>query len=214
MSDGSNLLQCPFFRNGDDPFHQDGESKGFSLCDYWRWMGSDLVMNIQRGVLAEYIVAKALDAETLKWPRSPWEGNDVKLCHRDGTIEVKSAAHVQAWHRKNSKPTPVSFNIDTKKYGSEGFKHGRSFYVSAFVFCVLGKPGLPLVYPDPLDLSQWEFYVLMSEVLDDEVRDQKTIRLRPLRELVKRKGRKADFDGLLDAIDDSFDLYPLKGGIF
>ena len=136
------------------------------------------------------------------------------LCHKDGTIEVKRAAHVQAWHRINSKPTPVSFNIDTKKYGSEGFKHGRSFYVSAFVFCVLGKPGLPLVYPDPLDLSQWEFYVLMSEVLDDEVRDQKTIRLRPLRELVKRKGRKTVFDGLRDAIDESFDLYPLKGGIF
>lgn len=79
MSDGSNLLQSPFLRNGDDPFHQDSESKGFSLYDYWRWMGSDLVMNIQRGVLAEYIVAKAIEADTLKWPRSPWESNDVNL---------------------------------------------------------------------------------------------------------------------------------------
>lgn len=27
------------------------------------------------------------------------------------------------------------------------------------------------------------------------------------------EGRKADFDGLRDAIKESFDLYPLKGGI-
>lgn len=116
--------------------------------------------------------------------------------------------------KKNSKPTPVSFNINTKRFGYDDFYHGRSFYVGAFVFCVLGKPGEPLVYPDPLDLAQWEFYVLMSKVLDDEVGDQKTIRLRPLRELVKHKGRKADFDGLSVAIEESFELYPLEGGDF
>lgn len=214
MSGDRDLLQNPFFRNGGDPFHQDGESKEFSLYDYWRWMGSDLVMNVQRGVLAEYIVAKALEADTLKWPRSPWESNDVNLYEKDWPIEVKSSAHVQAWHRKNQKPTQVSFNIDTKKYGAGDYKYGRSFYVGAFVFCVLGEPSVPLVYPDPLDLAQWEFYVLMSEVMDKELKNQKTIRLRPLRELVERKGCKADFNGLRDAIKESFDLYALEGGTF
>ena len=206
MSKSSDFLHYPKFRDGDEPFRQGRESKGFCLYDYWRWMGSDLVMNIQRGVVAEFIVANALGAETLNYPRSPWEGFDVQVSDNEMmTIEVKSAAYVQAWHRKNSKPSTISFGITPKKYG-------RDFHVDAYVFCVLGRQ---CACPDPLDLDQWRFYVLMSAVLDEEVPDQKRIGIRKLEELVDRRGQyAANYDGLREAVDEAFRRDPPKGGTF
>jgi hypothetical protein len=54
----------PALRSGKEPFHSGGLDLGFSLLEFWRWRSSDLVSNTLRGVLAEFIVAKALDLPT------------------------------------------------------------------------------------------------------------------------------------------------------
>ncbi len=204
MDESRDLKQYPTFRDGDEPFQLREAPVGFTLYDYWRWMGSDLVYNIQRGVVAEYIVSKALEAETLKYPRAAWESFDVQIQQPEyGTIEVKSSAYIQSWHKKNTNPSSISFDITPKK-------HSRDFYVDAYVFCLLGKPP-PAPFPNPLDLDQWKFYVLMSVVLDEEVRDQKSIGLHELRDLVNRKGSMTNYDGLRNAVEESFERYPPEG---
>ena len=74
-----NLRQRPVFRDGKEPFRDHGDPVGFTVYDYWRWMGSDLLSNINRGILAEFIVAKVLgvEEETLKYPPSGWESYDI-----------------------------------------------------------------------------------------------------------------------------------------
>ena len=167
-----------------------GDPVEYTVYDYWRWMGSDLLNNINRGVLAEFIVAKILEAEeeTLNYPRAAWEPYDIMYYSKTDdarfSIEVKSSAYFQSWHRIKSKDSVIEFDIAPNARESEIFGESTRC-ADCYVFCLLGKPD---EIPCPLDLGKWEFYVLMSTVLDEEVRDQKKIGLRRLRELVNRRG--------------------------
>ncbi len=55
-------------------FHAAGV-QSFSVLEYWSWALSDLQDNANRGVLAEFIVAKAIGAEILV--RGSWDDFDL-----------------------------------------------------------------------------------------------------------------------------------------
>lgn len=64
---------------------------------FWNWAFSDFLSNALRGVLAEYIIAHALDCtEKL---RNQWNEYDLET-KSDIKIEVKSSAYLQAWSQK------------------------------------------------------------------------------------------------------------------
>lgn len=44
---------------------------GFDLLEFWRWSMSGLVDSTTRGILAEFIVARAVGAPTVE-ARDPW----------------------------------------------------------------------------------------------------------------------------------------------
>lgn len=146
--------------------------------EFQAWAFDNLLTNTTRGLLAEYIVAKALGA--LKAKRVEWDNVDVKI--GGIRVEVKSAAYVQSW--KQAGPSVISFDIGPKTGWDAGAdtyaaSPGRSAHV--YVFCLLkGTDNQPL---DPLDVGQWTFYVLATSVLNREVPVQKTIRLGPLIDL-------------------------------
>lgn len=79
------------------PFRDRDRLLDFDVYGFWRWRCSDLVSNATRGVLAEYIVAKALGVA--EGVREEWASYD--LTTPGGTrIEVKSAAYIQSWHQE------------------------------------------------------------------------------------------------------------------
>jgi hypothetical protein len=47
------------------------------LIEFWQWSISDLVSNVSRGVLAEFIVAKALEINTVSNVRDEWAAYDL-----------------------------------------------------------------------------------------------------------------------------------------
>ena len=51
-------------KTGDELFRSEGKNLNVSVLDFWRWRASDLVSNMARGVLAEFIVANALGIST------------------------------------------------------------------------------------------------------------------------------------------------------
>lgn len=210
MRKTNTLRRFPKFKNGDDPFQLRGIPAGFKLHDFWRWMASDLVYNIHRGALAEYIVAKALGVVE-NYPRAPWESYDVQIDTEVSdlvTLEVKSAAYVQSWHWVESNPSVIRFNLEPKTRLTALFgKPTRD--ADYYVFCVLGEPG---VFPDPLDLEQWEFYVLPTEAINKEIPKQKTIGLRPLQRLVRRSGlHTPNYDELSGVIKEVIRRDPPEG---
>jgi hypothetical protein len=64
----------------------------FDLLSFWQWSASDLLSNATRGTVAEYLVARALDADP-EGIRDEWAAYDLKT--KDGVkVEVKSAAYL------------------------------------------------------------------------------------------------------------------------
>ena len=87
----------PTRQSGEEPFRNAGETLSFDVLSFWQWSASDLLSNATRGILVEYIVARALDASP-DGVRDEWAAFD--LLTGNGTkVEVKSAAYVQSWHQ-------------------------------------------------------------------------------------------------------------------
>ena len=74
-------------KTGVEQLHQDGTGLGFNLLDFWRWSASDLVSNATRGILAEYLVARALEIPS-DGIRDEWAAFDL-LTASGLRIEVK-----------------------------------------------------------------------------------------------------------------------------
>ncbi|WP_396908626.1 hypothetical protein [Mycolicibacterium sp.] len=143
--------------------------------EFQAWAYDDLLTNTTRGVLAEYIVAKALGIRDTK--RLEWDKHDLDI---DGVgVEVKSAAYVQTWEQSRS--SVIEFGIGAAKgWDARTNTYAASAERSAdvYVFCLL--EGEDREHIDPLEVAQWKFYVLPTSVLNREVPTQKRIRLRPL----------------------------------
>ncbi len=169
-------------RSDSEPFTRGGESLGPTLLAYWQWSGSDLVSNVERGVLAEFLVASAMKLTVA--PREEWGAFDLEVpsC---GTVEVKSAAYIQSWEQRDF--SRISFDIarresawnpETGKYKKhDSAKRNADVYV----FCLLKHRCQKTI--DPLDVDQWEFYVVPKALLDCERGNGKGIALNALKEL-------------------------------
>jgi len=172
----------PTRKTGSEPFRRDSMSLGFTLLDFWRWSASDLVNNTERGVLAEFLVATAIGAP-VNQVREGWAPFDLKTAEGI-TVEVKSAAYLQSWQQE--KPSTIRF-IVPKRLGWDG-ETGKSEreprrHANVYVFAVLGHEDQDKTALDPLDVSQWTFYVLATKVLETRPQNQRSIALAALRKL-------------------------------
>ncbi len=181
-------------KSGSEHFHCDGKDLEFALLDFWQWSASDLVGNTARGILAEYVVARAVGVPT-SGLREGWAAYDLET--QDGLrIEVKSAAFVQSWNQQ--KLSAIQF-VAPRKRGwdpeTNVMEEQPSRHAHVYVFALLAHKDKPTV--DPLNLSQWRFYVLPTRVLDDRTRSQHSITLASLEALA---GPALDFWSLGEAV--------------
>lgn len=166
-------------KNGEEDFISSGKSLGFQLIDVWKWSVSDLVSNATRGILAEFLVASALGVSS--GVRNEWDAFDILLSD-DTKIEVKSAAYLQSW--AHTKFSNISFTIrQTYAWDSATNKLELALRRQAdiYIFCLLKH--LEKETLDPMNLDQWQFYLLPSKTLDEKVPKQKTISLAKLLKL-------------------------------
>lgn len=156
---------------------------GRTLGDFWQWAGSDLVSNTFRGWLAEYIVACALDIDT--GVRLSWVSYDLRLS--DGTrIEVKASGYVQSWlQRSLYKPRfsireARSWDAETNITSADAIRAA-----DVYVFCLHAHTELATL--DPLDVSQWQFFVVPAFLIEERLKTQKHLGLATLTRLAIRK---------------------------
>jgi len=91
-------------------------------------------------------------------------------------VEVKSAAYVQAWHQE--KPSSIVFSIrptrgwdaTTGQYDTE-----QKRQADVYVFCLLAHTDQATL--NPLDLGQWEFYIVPIAWLNKRLPSQKSVPL-------------------------------------
>lgn len=167
-------------KTGNEIFYFNGKPIGFRLIDFWQWSVSDLVCNVTRGRIAEFIVATALGVD-LKLPRDEWQAYDL-LTPQGIKVEVKSASFIQSWNQK--KPTNIIFSIkQTRYWDSESNRYDATIKRQAdiYVFCLLKH--LDRTTIDPLNLDQWEFYILSTNQLNDYKKSKASLTLKSLKNL-------------------------------
>jgi len=156
----------------------DGSPMTLRLSDFWAWSASDVVSNTQRGALAEFIVGSAIDADTIHdGVRQDWAAYDLQA--GDIPVEVKSAAYIQSWQQSDY--SAISFGYrKTRKYHADTneLDDEPSRVATVYVFALLKHQDQPTL--NPLDLSQWEFYVVPTTVLDGRRRSASSITLKSL----------------------------------
>ncbi len=166
-----------------------------TVHEYWQWAYSSLLGNTERGHYAEYLVAVALGIADNT--RIEWDKYDLKS-PSGVTVEVKASGYLQTWSQ--NKLTKPMFSIRPTMawdYETNQYEETSKRQAEVYVFCLHNyrqkDDGL-----NPLDLSQWEFYVLPTKILNEKMPVQKTISL----DKVKSLGAvKSGFDELKNIIE-------------
>lgn len=181
-------------KSGRERFRDGAADLGYDLLTFWQWSSSDLLSNSMRGVLAEYLVSRALRPDG-QGVREEWASHD--LTTEDGIkVEVKSAGYLQSWHQEQL--SRISFVVPkTRPWdpSTNGLGDVPARQADVYVFALLAHRDKATV--DPMDVGQWTFFVLPTSVLDGRTRSQHSITLPTLAGLC---GKAVSFSGLRDAV--------------
>jgi hypothetical protein len=178
---------------GHEPFTNSGHAADFDISTFWQWASSDLVTNVARGLLAEYLVAKALGLDD--GVRDPWQPYDLKTQH-GLTLEIKSSAYLQSWWQHIH--SEICFSIsETRSWSADTneLSPTQQRQAHAYVFALLSHRDKATL--NPLELTQWEFYLVPTSTISERVGSRKQLTMKALLEL---QPKRVPFSGLLDAI--------------
>ncbi len=160
---------------GEENFINNGECLSYSIIDFWKWGFSELDDNTIRGTFAEFIVKTALDEEmvdcnlyTRGWAEYDLDGPIIPALNRNARIEVKCTGLVQSWGMKH--PERASFSIAPAKkldlvkldYLEDAPRQRNN---DLYVFCVYKASDLS---ENVLDMSLWEFYVIPTQMIEND----------------------------------------------
>lgn len=186
-------------KTGEEPFVSNGQKLPIDLSSFWQWSSSDLVGNALRGLVAEYIVTSAVGDNS--GIRQEWDAYDV-ITPKGIKVEVKSAAYIQSWAQ--SKYSSIQFSI-RPTYGWEAstnaFSTEKVRQSDVYVFCLLKHKEQESI--NPLDLDQWQFFVIATKQLNETVGTQKTISLSRLKEL---NPIEVSFGGISEAVNQAANI--------
>ncbi|MBE0684612.1 MAG: hypothetical protein IH585_01295 [Anaerolineaceae bacterium] len=162
------------------------EDTNFSIGNFWQWAYSDLQQNNIRGILAEFIVAKALNI-TLS-VRDTWDDYDLKTPDSI-KIEIKSGAYLQSLEQAELSNI-VFTGLCGQAWDAENGCRGGDAQFRADIYIFAVQTSKTHDEFNQLDLTQWEFYLLPQKELKN--RGAKSISLTALKKLVEP----VDFSGL------------------
>ncbi len=184
---------------GDEAFVFDGETIGFDFLDFWRFHYSNIYS--LHGEIAEFVVARALGV-TESQNSAYWTLWDTT--YRDKRIEVKATAYYHLWNSNGKVSKQRAFGItmangsyDTAKSGNNEFCRQNDVYV----FCL--NTGDARESSNPLNLNNWEFYIVPTAVINEKCGNNKTISLGRIKRLGFFAKRYDEIKNEIDKIIDT-----------
>ena len=132
-----------------------------TIGEFWSWAFSDLKENTTRGVLAEYLVAKALALPMES--KAAWEPYDLDSIN-GSRIEVKASGFLQSW--STPKHSEIRFSgLKAKSYDplTGDYADEKTYHADIYVFCK--QTSTEHSNYDVLNLEQWEFFVAPVQYL-------------------------------------------------
>lgn len=201
ISEGLPALR-PSRRSGAEALHESSKPLGPTVLDFWQWSASDLVSNATRGRFAEFLVGTALGCD-MEDVRNEWDAFDL-LTKSGIKVEVKSASYLQSWSQERPSsiswktPTTRAWDPVTKRQSAES-RRQADVYVLALL-SHMDKTTL-----DPLDVSQWGFFVVPTRLLNERTRSQHSITLNSVVALV---GEAISYGELAEAVEGAAVVHP------
>jgi hypothetical protein len=197
-------------KTGDETFTGGDGPLGFTVLDFWKWYSSDLVSNSMRGCIAEFMVARALGLD--RGVRNEWDAYDLRTAP-GFRIEVKSAAYLQSWAQRVE--SPISFDIrETVAWDANSNARApeseRRRQAHLYVFALLEHHTKETL--NPLDVSQWAFFLLEASVLNQHVKKLRSISLKRLQALEARRCSYADLRPLISDVEARYCLKARRTG--
>jgi hypothetical protein len=162
---------------GEQPFHASGKPLDLRLLSFWKWACSAACGNALRGLVAEYLVAHAVNA--VGACRVEWDACDVRT-PSGLRIEVKASGYLQSWKQRGL--SSISFDIAAKRAwdAQTNVMAARPLRTSdVYVFALHAHRDKATV--DPLDVAQCEFYVVPTATIEARHVAQKRLGLTSLR---------------------------------
>ena len=144
--------------------------------EFWKWAFSDFMSNALRGILAEFIVAIAL--ECVHRPRTECDSYDLET-NEGLKIEVKSSSYLQSWEQ--NKHSTIRFDIGHKKSWDSKTNTFSPYAIrsaNVYVFCIFAATDKEKA--NPLHLEQWFFLVCSTKLLNEKLGSQKSVSLASL----------------------------------
>lgn len=185
----------PTKKTGAEPFHLSGKPLPFTVSNFWATAFSDMLTNMTRGTVAEYLVCKALGLDDQVM--NDYDSYDAVT--RDGRkIEVKCSAYLQRWPQKSL--SKIIFDIRPRRaydYDLFEFVGEPRRHSDIYVFSCHHHKDKGTV--DPLDLTQWSFYVAPTSRINEVFPTAKTASLSEI--IRKLSPVQTDFAGLKDAVE-------------
>ncbi len=167
-------------KTGDENLSFNGRVTGIKLIDFWKWSVSDIISNATRGRFAEFIVATALNID-LTIIRDEWSAYD--LTSPEGIkLEIKSASYLQSWFQRNF--STISFSIKAARHWDSETNLQATIparHSDIYVFCLLKNKDQATL--NPMNLEQWEFYVVSTLTINNYKRSESSITLKSLQTL-------------------------------
>jgi len=179
------------------------EHDGLGIRAFQRWALGDLVDNRNRGIFAEWLVGKALQIIGDGDVRKTWDAYD--LLYGNVKIEVKASGLSQGWN-VDSRSNP-RFDIGPRKWTwlesedqwIENDPPARP--ADVYVFCL--HKSEEATNENVADPHCWQFWVLSTRKLDDQLGQQKSVGLATLDRLTERilwSDIKAGVDGCVQKV--------------
>jgi hypothetical protein len=160
-----------FFNTSGSPATLSGKTR--TALDFWKWAYSDLMQNITRGYVAQYIVAWSLGIDGR--PNEPWLPFDL-LAPNGKRIEVKSTAKVQAWESERTIP---KFSLGPTLYWTSGGRSKEATW-NADIYVLCYFHGTERNSEKIMDLDLWKFWVFKKESVLELLHGTKSIAVRAL----------------------------------
>jgi hypothetical protein len=147
-----------------------GELEDATLLDFWQWAYADLCDDENKGIFAEWLVARLIGIT--KTRRIGWANSD--LITPDGVrIEIKSSSYWQSWKLIDefgvTRQQPLYPVSNETRIAFAGLKARDAVAVpdpsippefKSHVYIFAFQREAEVERWNALDLSQWEFYVL------------------------------------------------------
>ena len=182
---------------GEEKFQQNGKEIDMSMLDLWQFKYSN-IFNMQE-VIAEYLVAKALEKEKAD-NDTYWTLWDID--YREKRIEVKETSYYHSYNKpgKISKQRVFGINKANSSYEYEIEENRYERQNDIYVFCL--NIGETAETSNPLNLDNWEFYIVPTDTINNNCGDNKTISLGRIQSLGFKAMR---FDQIKKCVDEIID---------